>query len=445
MSSPKSSSSLTDHISQVPPELLSEIFLLSVSGDFDYENTVRKPLLISQISKYWRDVALATPGLWSRLFLKISTYCSRSRMDITETWLIRSAAAPLRVHILWEEESNLLTHPVLDAIIQHSNRWHHVFLFIPISAFPSLNPIKGNLNLLTELSLGCSDFMGSEIYDMFEFAPRLRSFECINISPLRFNLPWTQIKTLPVASISLLECLVLQKRCPRLSFLNFILGFEFFVAALPFESVHLPHLHTASFITSPWSTFLDLNPLLEHCTYPQLDRLQLCDFKVTPAVQLPGFLSRSPLITSLDLRRVVLSDQDLLRCLLSTPNLIHLKIIEETEMNRSRILFSDFLLQEMTLSASRQEVGQSNNDLPPVLLPRLRYIDFSAPYIPMAPFIDMVESRIDPAAGLVPLHSVELELNDGTGFQDRVRQLRDKGLDIQTKRMASSAYSHYTL
>ena len=68
----------TSPINNLPVELLSYIFSLSThptTGEFSEEHsppaitteTVQVPLILSSVSRLWRQVALGTPNLWSNL------------------------------------------------------------------------------------------------------------------------------------------------------------------------------------------------------------------------------------------------------------------------------------------------------------------------------------------------------------------------------------------
>ncbi|KAL1711187.1 hypothetical protein EV121DRAFT_285137 [Schizophyllum commune] len=71
--------SYVSHISDLPPEVLCQIFLRTTPSQLiDARPHVRaEPLVISDVCRYWRDVALNLPGLWQKLCL---TGC-RSKHD----------------------------------------------------------------------------------------------------------------------------------------------------------------------------------------------------------------------------------------------------------------------------------------------------------------------------------------------------------------------------
>ncbi|KAF5347202.1 hypothetical protein D9758_011106 [Tetrapyrgos nigripes] len=444
---------------QLPFELFSEILLLSIDEGLNVETTVKRPLVLSQVSQHWRSVSLSTLRLWSRLHLQITRSKATRHASLVETWLTRSDSCPLQLHILWDEEVSSMSHPVLQAIVQHSDRWQRILLHLPTTAFPSLAPIKGHLLILTELSLGSNDFSRLTL-DMFETAPMLRSFESINLSPLDLSLPWAQLSTIPIVSISIPECLEIQRRCPRLQNGTFILTFQFHSSLQGFDiDIRTPFIRSITFVSSPWSTFLDINLLLERCTYPQLVDLQMCDFRVPPRAQLPSFLARSPNLRSLDLRRVALSSEDLIACLQSVPNLVSLKLVENSGtgnfFTRDFLVAMMFSLQSAAGDGDTAYAGSSSSNY---LVPHLKHLEiFISPsdsVVPLGSFVTMVESRCGLGTGnqLTSVHLWMKNLNMvyevlGTeraeDVQERIFKLQDEGVDVTLGDFSPSSYDHH--
>ena len=86
------------HIDMLPPEILCMIFdhfsHLSSSG----RGQVQPIILLSHISRHWRDVALSAPTLWDKL--DINSY---RRPDVLSTLLARSSPRSLSIRIDWPE------------------------------------------------------------------------------------------------------------------------------------------------------------------------------------------------------------------------------------------------------------------------------------------------------------------------------------------------------
>jgi hypothetical protein len=66
----------------LPPEITSHIFLncLPFHGRVQPSAT-KAPLVLAQVCRHWRDVALATAGLWSSIDLKFELYGPRNIPD----------------------------------------------------------------------------------------------------------------------------------------------------------------------------------------------------------------------------------------------------------------------------------------------------------------------------------------------------------------------------
>ena len=86
------------HIDMLPPEILCMIFgyfsRLSSSG----RGQVQPIILLSHISRHWRDVAFSAPTLWDSL--DINSY---RRSDVLRTFLARSHERSLSIRIDWPE------------------------------------------------------------------------------------------------------------------------------------------------------------------------------------------------------------------------------------------------------------------------------------------------------------------------------------------------------
>jgi hypothetical protein len=101
-------------ISYLPPELLAYTFALATHGEennsfsryslsrptFD-TTTVKVPLTLSCVSRYWRHVAINTPSLWTSLCITLEMIVEDSYLDgsFLNLCLSRSQMYPLDVLI----------------------------------------------------------------------------------------------------------------------------------------------------------------------------------------------------------------------------------------------------------------------------------------------------------------------------------------------------------
>ena len=441
--SPSSSSTSSSPSGKLPVELLSEIFLLCVGSVIDEHHTILMPLLVSKICSRWRSAAIANPKLWSRLFLELTSpsFTSSSHRSLTtspsscisqknmvETWLARSGACPLTVYVLWEGSPDPLsfTHPVLDALVDHSTRWHTMYFYLPFPAFRSFSRVRNRLPILTELSLGMNDrdmisgVTPGEVnkVDMFENAPRLRSLECVNFSPIMSKFPWNQLQDIPLLAVTIDEALDILRRAKRLVKVKFI-----FVdvgnsnATSPFANsitalrryIDHNHLRCFTLMTPPWNEIISLRPLFPHLAFPQLESLTICNLKSSFGPEFTQFLSQLHVLKTLHLRRTALSDEQLVEGLKYLPLLTSLIVHssdtdQEPEPTVTRYLFS---------ALTRNFFSSSSMDDDGMLLPRLKNLEMTlSSQITLAALYDLLEmlqSRLrEDGVGVVKLENVRL-------------------------------------
>ncbi|KAJ6496794.1 hypothetical protein DFH09DRAFT_853496, partial [Mycena vulgaris] len=89
----------------LPPEVICEIFLHCLP-DTEYvePDSSSAPLLMCWICRQWRDIALATPGLWASLYLDLDRFClkedpTQGLDDLFCAWLSNARNKPLSVKI----------------------------------------------------------------------------------------------------------------------------------------------------------------------------------------------------------------------------------------------------------------------------------------------------------------------------------------------------------
>jgi len=113
-------------ISQLPPEILSEIFLYCIPHEqFPVACRTQAPLLLTQVSASWRALALVSPDLWTALHINYKDPVED--IPATDLWLSRSGSRPLTLSIAIDfgEQPQ---QEIIDAICRHSKRWKHIRL-----------------------------------------------------------------------------------------------------------------------------------------------------------------------------------------------------------------------------------------------------------------------------------------------------------------------------
>ncbi|KAK7457247.1 hypothetical protein VKT23_010546 [Stygiomarasmius scandens] len=140
---PGTSQALPDPIHRLPPELISEIFILyqdmhctEEEKEFrEYigrEPTSKYPLTtltLGSVCSRWRNISLGTPSIWSR-FLVEAGYYKRAIYHRLELYLSRSKPLPLSIDVVYDDESKEVSQlgfqSILCLLVEESHRWLHV-------------------------------------------------------------------------------------------------------------------------------------------------------------------------------------------------------------------------------------------------------------------------------------------------------------------------------
>ncbi|KAF7311176.1 hypothetical protein MKEN_01018800 [Mycena kentingensis (nom. inval.)] len=132
----------------LPPEILSTIFLACITTHPQPHSTIA-PLLIAQISRRWRLVALETPALWC--YIVVSGLRADHCRDVLVLWSQRAGALPLTYDIAAQTDE--LGRDLLDDALRFQQRWKDVKLSLPAAAYSALTVDAHMFPLLRKLSI----------------------------------------------------------------------------------------------------------------------------------------------------------------------------------------------------------------------------------------------------------------------------------------------------
>ncbi|KZP22080.1 hypothetical protein FIBSPDRAFT_716205, partial [Athelia psychrophila] len=82
---------LVSPIRQVPPEIITEVFLHSAEGNFE------SPIFLASICSRWRTIALSSPQLWASFRISVNAENLESQIALAEMWLSRAGRYPLSI------------------------------------------------------------------------------------------------------------------------------------------------------------------------------------------------------------------------------------------------------------------------------------------------------------------------------------------------------------
>ncbi|KAJ7174142.1 hypothetical protein C8R43DRAFT_636411 [Mycena crocata] len=150
---------------KLPPELLAEIFLFCSAAPVSLPPTPYEPLLvITQVSRTWRELALQVPELWASItvsFTREDTDIQRIT-SIAEEWIARSGPAyPLSItaecngaYAVTACENPEPVSAFIPMVITHAHRLQHIDLAFPIAALlPLFGLPAGAFSFLETLAL----------------------------------------------------------------------------------------------------------------------------------------------------------------------------------------------------------------------------------------------------------------------------------------------------
>ncbi|EIW59687.1 uncharacterized protein TRAVEDRAFT_97912, partial [Trametes versicolor FP-101664 SS1] len=297
---------LQSPVQRVPNDLLSSIFTIAVlDGEEEDSITLSNLMLVCQ---YWREVAIHTPMLWTRIAMGTHRSVDRALLKLD-----RSKTAPLYISLDFSprmEHGTVSTENIITAmdLIQPAIwRWKTFHLTVPSrpQAHIALTRCKEQAPLLEVLSIRVAHSMQEDHYStpplpLFErHMPRLRStsFTSFNFNwdlSLLSNLrvlklggywngfsPSADVILKTLRSCPLLEELVLRnmsdvdpESCAPLISDSSTEQDDYALARVSdTRTIHLPRLRRASFY---YSGNLRTRTMFSLLSFPALERIELC-------------------------------------------------------------------------------------------------------------------------------------------------------------------------
>ncbi|KAF8214165.1 hypothetical protein K438DRAFT_1803004 [Mycena galopus ATCC 62051] len=163
------------------------------------------PMVLTSVCRTWRDIALATPALWSILTIIFDSIPDqvisnpRSVDAFIDRWLTRAGDCPLSLvfHDQGLRDSTLLA----NVIQRYSHRIRHLELYTNQRLLPLLGLGSLELPLLESVSLNFAFFAWerthTQLVNIFDNAPHLHEFRLdhtnIIFSSIRLSVPWLQL------------------------------------------------------------------------------------------------------------------------------------------------------------------------------------------------------------------------------------------------------------
>jgi hypothetical protein len=320
-------------IASLPIELLTAIFK---SGPSDAWERVEYAISISQVSRCWRNVSLATGSMWS--LVRVVPYESSEQLRIVETFIERSRFDPLDIVIdttsNWTERDDIVDElsPQLDLVVSCVSRWRT--LVIRGSFWEDISDVCGPFDMLCAPLLESLDVEINSEEDNDEYihrnlriftggAPKL-SYVRVQGPPLTSCLPpleslisldlHSQPKPLTLAQYR--HTLTASDHLRNLRITSNVADNWFFYrGSSNSPPVAIPSLHSLVLEVigfgkiGPYSFIAGLEcPALEHLTIVSIFARDMTLPALAEAVRETDGPSRYPLLQSLTLRYVTFSE-----------------------------------------------------------------------------------------------------------------------------------------
>jgi hypothetical protein len=370
-----------------PPEISSHILLLSM-GEWDYNpcgprNSVTvallkklpTPFLLGTVCRGWRQLARSTPRLWTTLSFTLAKPTKVSLLEAVRDWLQLSGGLPLTICVCSYGGENPVSQeiygPVIDALNQHSGRWHKVVLYLRA---PYLRHFCGSSPPSNLYELKVINYRYRGIDDLLptfrmNFKPSPTNLTLQNIRLSANDIGWGNLTYLSMEYMTFNECIEAIRQAPLLESCS-IMTFDSASGpgdfSIPKTIIRHMRLRTLGLHYTPEEFFIALLDLME-C--PALEEFSHeTDMNNAMRNSLVSFLNRSESrlkVLNLDLDEGEdLAVENFKKLLNAVPSLQHLCLS----------CYTDNVLQELSSSAPILEGGT------PGFLPHLQSLTVSSPF-----------------------------------------------------------------
>jgi hypothetical protein len=200
-------------IHKFPPEIASQIFIQYPPLD--------NPLYLGAVCQKWRQLAWATPELWTSL--DITPYNSIDHPSLVNEWLERSASLPLTIrfedHRRWVDDDDKM----ISILNKHSARWldlelnllaRHLYRF----SGSSQGNILSRLVLCPPLPRPGTPSDFSTFSMKSKPSPTMLELSAVGLSHV--NIAWSNLIKVWVVCIGVDDCFELVRRAPLLEILK---------------------------------------------------------------------------------------------------------------------------------------------------------------------------------------------------------------------------------
>lgn len=426
---------------RLPHELVADILLLA-----------RRPwnssLPLSQICRAWRQVAIKSPRLWTKLKVVMRSSTFDNKMSLIKMFCERISGLNLSTRIESSGFESFDTPKLVQALTPYLNNIDSLHLLLPEDSFLAF----ANLPVDSLSSLTCfyfSEYLSeySESISLiptpdlisFASARRLSQFNFLGSLPTRtvLQLP-EQLAELVLSGLTAGQCIGVLQYTPNVMSLSCtIINSEIEGQSPHNQAISMLQLHELNLVMNCENEGVDIGHIVNHIIAPSLQTFELdanFDTSIWSISSFRSLITRSSCSpTRLSLKRVDMSSLELLQCISLLPSL------EELDLEYARFV-DDLLLEQLLYQPERR-----SNVLPELTVLNV-WTSRSREIYSLQLFMDVVKSRYwpdDHRGSIARLTHCRLRLEEfESDFKDielQVGILRGGGLDITIT--SSNAYA----
>ncbi|KAJ7237652.1 hypothetical protein C8J57DRAFT_1568082 [Mycena rebaudengoi] len=151
----------------IPPEIVSLIFIASLPTTLHPEpspNTA--PLLVAQICRRWREIALETSELWASVYIPAAR---RNGSELLEAWLQRAKGVPVSLYL---DPQSALVHSPISFLTTYSAQVRSLSITLSLTDVQDLLVLRPSFPVFRGLAMNINEKLGDDVV-IFEDFPAL--------------------------------------------------------------------------------------------------------------------------------------------------------------------------------------------------------------------------------------------------------------------------------
>lgn len=213
-------------------------------------------------------MAWSTPQLWSSISFTLTKPPKNKGLNVIlfiNDWLERSRSLPLDVWV--HDDRHLISRehygPIIDALNQHSGRWHTLCLYLYYPSFFGLFCGTSPPSNLRSLHLISIYYWEKAVHFRMDSRPSPTRLTIDNFQALNIDIVWDNLRYLKAWDTGLDSCLEVIQRAPHLQSCSLLANFGRISSPLPTTIVRHMYLRELELFDFPAGKLIEFLNLME--------------------------------------------------------------------------------------------------------------------------------------------------------------------------------------